>query len=201
MPASTKILTTSAQDKVLTTSAQELTASASPKAAMGITHQWIGLRLIVGYLGEKAQQNWWPTSFYEPSSRLFLGPTFPRTFPQAQYYGVCEAARRLHDSRIGMGNAFHLFRLPTEMEQDGYHLLQNGMLTDGFVPPTDVSAALESLAELGHRSRDQLDTAPAGPHLVGAWTTPVTEATLAEFAGAYLRAFRDGTQVFPYLVA
>ena len=192
MPVSTKILTTSAQ---------QLTAPASPKAAAGITHQWIGLRLTVGYLGEKAQQNWWPTNFYEPSSRLFLEPAFPRTFSQAQYYGVCDAARRLHDARIGMGNAFHLFRLPAEMEQDAHHLLQNGMLTDGLVPPADVSAALESLAELGPLRRDRSDTAPAGPHLVGAWVEPLSEATLAELASAYLRAFREGTPVFPYLVA
>ena len=30
------------------------------------------LRLLAGFLGERAQHAWWPTAFYEPSSRLFL---------------------------------------------------------------------------------------------------------------------------------
>jgi hypothetical protein len=32
------------------------------------------LRVIVGYLGEKAQFAWWPTEFYTPSSAAFLNP-------------------------------------------------------------------------------------------------------------------------------
>jgi len=38
------------------------------------------LRLIVGFLGERAQCAWWPTAFYEASSRQFLEPVFPRRF-------------------------------------------------------------------------------------------------------------------------
>jgi hypothetical protein len=53
------------------------------------------LRLLVGFLGERAQFGWWPTAFYEPSGRLFLEPIFSKTAQSAQCHGVVEAARRL----------------------------------------------------------------------------------------------------------
>ena len=43
----------------------------------------------------------------------------------AQYHGVSEAARRVHDEHLSVGS-FHLFRLPEEMEQDLHALLQAG---------------------------------------------------------------------------
>lgn len=61
------------------------------------------LRLLVGFLGERAQYAWWPTAFYEPSSRLFLEPVFAKTARLAQYHGVLEAARRLHDEHLNVG--------------------------------------------------------------------------------------------------
>lgn len=36
------------------------------------------MRLLVGFLGERAQFGWWPTAFYEASSRLFLEPVRKR---------------------------------------------------------------------------------------------------------------------------
>ena len=58
------------------------------------------LRLLIGFLGERAQFAWWPTAFYEPSSHLFLEPVFAKTSRLAQYHGVLEAARRLHDEHL-----------------------------------------------------------------------------------------------------
>ena len=77
----------------------------------------LAMRCLVGYLGERAQFAWWPTAFYEPSSRLFLEPVFAKTSRLAQYHGVIEAARRLHDEHLSVGS-YHLFRLPEEVEQD-----------------------------------------------------------------------------------
>jgi len=48
------------------------------------------LRLLVGFLGERSQFAWWPTAFYETSSRLFLEPVFSKTSHLAQYHGVLE---------------------------------------------------------------------------------------------------------------
>src|SRR4051812_7479682 len=83
------------------------------------------LRLLVGFLGERAQFGWWPTAFYEPSGRLFLEPIFSKSPHVAQYHGVLEAARRLHDEHLSVGT-YHLFRLPEEVEQDLHILMQSG---------------------------------------------------------------------------
>jgi hypothetical protein len=80
--------------------------------------------MLVGFLGERAQFAWWPTAFYEASSRLFLEPVFSKTSRLAQYHGVLEAARRLHDEHLSVGS-YHLFRLPEEVEQDLHAIVQS----------------------------------------------------------------------------
>lgn len=67
---------------------------------------YLRLRILVGYLGESAQFAWWNTSFFQPASKLFLEPIFTRTSLLAKYPGIREAARRLHDAHIGVGNVF-----------------------------------------------------------------------------------------------
>ena len=66
------------------------------------------MRMLVGFLGERAQYAWWPTAFYEASSRLFLEPVFSKTSRLAQYHGVLEAARRLHDEHLSVVRAASL---------------------------------------------------------------------------------------------
>ena len=82
------------------------------------------MRLLVGLLGERTQFGWWPTRFYEASNRLFLEPVFSKTSRLAQYHGVLEAARRLHDEHLSVGS-YHLSRLPEEVEQDLHALVQS----------------------------------------------------------------------------
>ena len=62
------------------------------------------MRLIVRFLGERAQFTWWPTTFFEASSRLFLEPVFSKIFRLSLYRGVLEAARRLYDEHLSVGN-------------------------------------------------------------------------------------------------
>src|SRR4051812_35181958 len=61
------------------------------------------LRLVVGFLGEQAQRDWWPSGFLAPTSRAFMTPAFARHPLLAQYHGVTEAAARVHDDHIGTG--------------------------------------------------------------------------------------------------
>lgn len=82
------------------------------------------LRVLVGYLGEKAQHGWWPSEFYSATSSAFLTPVFVRTAKLAQYHGASEAARLVHDEHIGIGRVFHLFRLPQAIEQAVFEYLQ-----------------------------------------------------------------------------
>jgi len=39
----------------------------------------LGMRVLVGYLGEQAQFGWWQTGFYDPNSARALKFAFPNT--------------------------------------------------------------------------------------------------------------------------
>jgi hypothetical protein len=60
------------------------------------------LRVLVGYLGERQQANWWSSSFLDRTSEAFLMPIFGSAIANARVVGVTEAARRVHDDAIGL---------------------------------------------------------------------------------------------------
>ncbi len=154
------------------------------------------MRLLVGFLGERAQFAWWPTAFYESSSRLFLEPVFSKTSRLAQYHGVLEAARRLHDEHLNVGS-YHLFRLPEEIEQDIHSLAQTRASEElARQVPQDKEAALESLKRLAGTSA----SVSAGPNAVGNIKDIDSATTLKTIAGTYLSAFTQNARTFPYLV-
>ena len=125
---------------------------------------YLRLRLIVGYLGERAQFGWWATSFFERSSRLFLEPVFSKTTRLAQYHGVREAARRLHDDHVGLGNVFHLFRLPEEIEQDLHKMMQEARGDENMLLALQSKdAALDALTKIASPA----NVAAEGPISVG----------------------------------
>ena len=154
------------------------------------------MRLLVGFLGERAQFGWWPTAFYESSSRLFLEPVFSKTSRLAQYHGVLEAARRLHDEHLSVGS-YHLFRLPEEVEQDLHGLMQSNVGEDlASKASQNKDAALEALRRLapaGTRSSE-------GPTAVGSIKVIDSPDALNAIAGAYLSAFSQNVKTYPYLV-
>jgi len=153
-------------------------------------------RLLVGYLGERAQHGWWPTAFYEASSRLFLEPVFSKTSRLAQYHGVLEAARRIHDEHLSVGS-YHLFRLPEEVEQDLHALVQSAQ---GAVVirdlPKDKETALASLAKLANAGV----AAAEGPVSVGSISALSDPETAPAIAGVYLKALSSNVKAYPYLV-
>jgi hypothetical protein len=153
-------------------------------------------RLLVGYLGERAQHNWWFTSFYDPSSRLFLEPVFSRTPRLTQYHGVLEAARRLHDEHLSVGS-YHLFRLPEEVEQDLHNLIQ-GPEAEEFTAQaiSSKSTALDSLNDLA----GEVSMKSVGPTAIGNIKDLGSPKTVKAIAAAYLSAFRNDTKAYPYLV-
>jgi ATP-dependent Lon protease len=71
------------------------------------------MRAVVGFLGEKGQAAWWPSSFFAPGSTAFLSLVFPRTQFVAQCLGVTAAASKVHDERIGVGQVYHPVQEPT----------------------------------------------------------------------------------------
>lgn len=154
------------------------------------------LRLLVGFLGERAQYGWWPTAFYESSSRIFLEPVFTKTSRLAQYHGVLEAARRVHDENLNVGS-YHLFRLPEEIEQDLHSILQSPSgdeLANQF--PRNTDGAMESLKNLAGGKAHFVE----GPMAVGNIKDLDSMETLREIAGAYLSAFSQDEKTYPYLV-
>lgn len=154
------------------------------------------MRLIVGYLGERAQCAWWPTAFYEASSRMFLEPVFSRTSPLAQYHGVVEAARRLHDEHLSVGS-YHLFRLPEEVEQD-LHILVKRSEADQFAlhEMRSKDAALGSLKDLA----GTVSVKSVGPTAIGNIAELDALNTVKTIAAAYVSAFSQDAKAYPYLV-
>lgn len=152
------------------------------------------LRLLVGYLGERAQFAWWPTAIYEASGRIFLEPIFAKTGHLAQYHGVTEAARHHHDDALSV-SAFHLFHLPEEVEQDLHKLLQEDVSASIELPRFEsAQSALEALLGL---SRGKMREA-VGPVAIGQVSD--LGKHLSEIAAVYASAFRSGAQAIPYLV-
>ena len=154
------------------------------------------MRMLVGFLGERAQCAWWPTAFYDASSRFFLEPVFSKTSPLAQYHGVLEAARRLHDEHLSVGS-YHLFRLPEEIEQDLRANVQSSLGAElASLVPQSKDAAFDALKRLAATG----GTHSVGPTAVGSVKDLDSSDVLKAIAGAYLSAFSQNAKTYPYLV-
>jgi hypothetical protein len=151
------------------------------------------MRMLVGFLGERAQCAWWPTAFYEASSRLFLEPVFSKTSRLAQYHGVLEAARRLHDEHLSVGS-YHLFRLPEEVEQDLHATCKAAWEKNSPARPQSKEAALDALKRLAATSGTQRGS-NGGQHQGSRF-----HRHLKAIAAAYLSAFTQNAKTYPYLV-
>lgn len=155
------------------------------------------IRMLVGYLGEKSQFNWWPTTFIGPSSNLFLSPAFPRTTLLSQYHGILEAARRLHDERIGIGNIFHLFRLPEVREQELHSMLSSGTFSLSMESIASRDAALAALLKIADGSASAIE----GPVKLGSTRDIVTPHGIRDISRCYADAFTEGVKCYPYFVS
>ena len=151
------------------------------------------LRLIVGYLGEKEQYNWWASSFLSKSSDSFLKHVFTRTVFLSKYQGVVQAASRVHDGRVGLGDIYHLFRLPETIEQRLHHFVIN----DGSLLWNTIADIDEAMNEL--RNGISIEVAQKeGPITVGNVDELAMEGTLDTISRLYHTAFKKQTIVFPY---
>ena len=154
------------------------------------------MRLLVGFLGERAQFAWWPTAFYEPSSQLFLAPVFSKTSQLAQYHGVTEAARLLHDEHLSVGS-YHLFRFPEEIEQDLHALVQTSI---GSKIVNEFLQGKQTALELLNGLAGTTFPVSVGPTAVGSIGSLYAGEISKEIAGAYLTAFSQNIRTYPYLV-
>lgn len=152
------------------------------------------LRIVAAYLGEKNQHGWWPTSFFGTIGNQFLAPVFPKTTCLAQYHGATEGARRLHDEHIGVGQVFHLFRLPEETEQDLHNLLLNS--------PETIDVSIIGKKESGEAAILELAgtkvATSEGPVAIKLADDIVSDATVRQLAQVYAAAFVGGVRAYPY---
>lgn len=153
------------------------------------------LRVLVGYLGEKGQANWWGSEFFSATATAFLAPIFNRTLFLAQYQGATAAAAKIHDEAIGVGRIYHLFRLPIGLEQASADALNDStfvQLLQGRLVTRE-----QALARLAELSVSQ-ETASPGPISLGQMSDDL-ETELQRAAGVYYSALTIGIQSFPYV--
>ena len=159
--------------------------------------QFALLRALVAFLGEKDQFAWWDCSFLGSTGQKYLAITHPRSHVATGVMAACEAARRVHDARIGKGRVYHLFRLPHATEQK----LQRYGLSEGAAA---LATALENRDKALHTleglAKDP-DGTPDGPVRLGGAKTLMSSAIVGKLAGAYLGAFRSAKQTMPYFTA
>ena len=155
----------------------------------------VRLRLAAGFLGEKDQSAWWSSDFLGRNAGAFMTPIFSNKTRLAQYHGVTEAACRVHDDHIGVGRAFHLFRLPERLEQRLFdHLLHYAEPADFDQCYASTESAEQILAALAAGTA-QVDV---GPMRVG--TTDMFDGSewVLVLAAHYQAAFKAGIQCYPY---
>lgn len=149
------------------------------------------MRLAVGWLGEKDHVSWWSSSYLSNASEMFVKPLFPRTRLLAQCHGVTVAAMRVHDERIGVGEVFHLFRLPEDLEA-GVH---EHFLSSFSAVMQQVNDAASAQAFLDNFGDTMLEP---GPHLVGDLASIRSRESWESVGALYAAGFRRREAVFPY---
>ncbi len=153
------------------------------------------LRAIIGYLGERDQFAWWQSSFFAPGSRAFLQPIVGRTQLLAQCTGVTRAAVLIHDERIGVGNVYHLFRLPEDIEQAVHRMIQDPNIGDRITAKVaSKDAALKHL----HTEAVSTTGGGIGPTRVGGLHNLRDGNHWRIVAAHYLQAFSRGAETYPY---
>jgi len=158
----------------------------TPELALSLSK----LRTCVAFMGEKEQANWWPSSFLSPSGEAFLSPVFPKTAALARVNGASAAAQVSHDEHIGIGDVFHLFRLPENVEHDISQLLaKDASVLDLIATEETARAGLQELSA-GE------STEGVGPLLID--RDAIDQSVIAHMAAAYMQGFSVGEQVYPY---
>ena len=148
------------------------------------------LRASVAFLGEKEQHNWWPSSFLSRSGEAFLSPVFPKTSILSRVTGASKAAQLCHDEYIGVGDVFHLFRLPENIEHDISQLLiKDPSVAENFATIEDAVAQLVNLA-VGTTIHG------VGPLLLE--QNDIDHDVISQMASAYKTGFEKNQSVYPY---
>ncbi len=115
-----------------------------------VIKSFLKLRVIVCYLGEKNQLNWWDTNLLNPTGEQFMTLTFPRSTFLSSVITVTEAAKNLHDAKVGKGKIYHLFRLPYFFEEKLFYIIKSSDNNGLKEIIMDKKAALNSLEKIAN---------------------------------------------------
>ena len=159
------------------------------------------LRLLVSVLGGAPHANWWRTEFLTVAGLRFLDRLYPRTSCAAAVRATGVAATELHDSNIGRGRVYHLFRLPEPLEGQLDALAGNGFFDQVFGDLKPILEAREALLAQFDDFAPELRPPDPGPQRIGNLRDVQRGHLLGKWAGAYLHAFQKEHLVFPYVEA
>ncbi len=150
----------------------------------------VALRLAVGILGER--HAWWATHFADAGAQRSIDILFPRSAARAVAESLTEAARRVHDAKLGP-NTFHLFRLPAAIEDAllDFQAMPEPVASQATI---DAERAREQLAAAGAPPR----TVTAGPLNLGRSSRLQQDATFRSIGSIYLAAADRGMLTLPY---
>ena len=156
------------------------------------------LQIVVLALGEAHHAGWWKSRFLSPVGLSHLSYVYPRSNFAAAVRSASRAAKIVHDSSIGIGQVFHLFRLPRDLEWRLDETLRESEANlHAQLEPilSQRERLLERLKQLGETT---LDKAAIGPLQMGSLRDLYKPNSVARLASAYYAAFRGEVKVFPY---
>lgn len=157
---------------------------------------YIYLRATVGFLGQSAK--WWNCQFLSPTGPRMLQTIFPRTSHQAAIRSVMQAATLHHDKVLGKRGVYHLFRLPSSVEDrvaSAMNELDNSSWAELVV--THQETALNMLKKM---VASTIQVNP-GPVQVGTIGRLVNRQSVEELALHYHAAFTQSVECIPYFGA
>lgn len=166
-------------------------------SSQGKIRQIVLLRTIVAILGERATPSWWRTQFLTDVGLRALTRVFPRTAASAALSSVQIAARVEHDKRIGLGERYHLFRLPANLE----HGVALVMSEEAFATQTGalVSKRPEDLIhELATMAHSRKETIAEGPIRLGSIAAIAESIGIEGLAALYWHSFETRRRAYPY---
>jgi len=166
-------------------------------ASSEVVHRLVLLRALVAALGERTTPPWWRTQFLTDVGLRALDRVFPRTATQAALESTTVVARADHDKRIGVGRRYHLFRLPTNLEQS----LIDALKEESF--HTEATAVLkkaqnELLQELAAIADSATIPSGEGAVRIGPARQLLETSGIEEMAAYYRASFATGHRLFPY---
>ena len=156
-----------------------------------VIEQYAEIRFIIAFLGEKSQFNWWETITLSSIGDKYHSMLFPRTNTLSRLLAATKAAEKHHDDLIGKNRSYHLFRMPTSIEQALHtYYLNNNQECNNY----DQDKALARLTELSCNEKPT----GKGPVQIGVLKQIRTSKAIQLLSSHYAQAFKAKKITVPF---